>query len=104
GQESQLSQFLTGADVPDPAACVIRHFNELDRRGRILHAFVCPQEMLPPPPHDTTPIGTGTGGAGGTGRGGAGGTGTPPPRDGGVTGAGGITGGPDGGMLMGAGG
>ncbi|HEY2902592.1 MAG TPA: LamG domain-containing protein [Polyangia bacterium] len=55
-QESQLSGFLLGTDVTDFAAGVIRHFNELDRRGRILHAFVCPDEMLPPPPPDTTPI------------------------------------------------
>ena len=67
GQESQLSPFLTGADVTDSIAGVIRHFNELGRRGRILHGFVCPQEMLPPPPPDTTPIGGGMGGFGGTG-------------------------------------
>jgi Concanavalin A-like lectin/glucanases superfamily len=111
GQESTLSGFLTGADVPDFAAGVIRHFDELARRGRILHDFVCPNEVLPPLPPDTTPIG-GTGGIGGTGtggRGGAGGT-APPPRDGGVMGIGGAigTGGtfgvPDGGISTGTGG
>ena len=64
-----------------------RHFNELRRRGRILHDFVCPQEMLPPLPPDTTPIGGGVGGTGG-GVGGTGG-GFPPPVDGGIAGTGG---------------
>jgi hypothetical protein len=99
-QESSLSGFLNGADVNDFAAGVTRHFNELDRRGRILHALVCPQEMLPPPPPDTTPNG-GQAGAGGSG---------PPRMDGGIggttgtTGAAGAIGGPDGGSSMGAGG
>ena len=103
GQESQLSGFLTGADVTDPTAGVIRHFNELDRRGRILHDLVCPEEMLPPPPPDTTPIGGGMG-SGGTGGGlpdggmaGSGGPiggrgGPPTTGSGGTTGAGGIVG------------
>jgi hypothetical protein len=69
-QESQLSGFLTGADVTDFAAGVVRHFNELRRRGRILHDLVCPEEMLPPLPPETTPIG-GMGGPDG---------GFPPPR------------------------
>jgi len=86
-QESSLSPFLTGADFDDPAAGVRRHFNELRRRGRILHDFVCPQEMLPPLPPDTTPIGGGVGGTGG-GVGGTGG-GFPPPVDGGIAGTGG---------------
>jgi len=88
GQEAALSGFLTGADVPDFSAGVLRHFNELGRRGRILHDLVCPQEMLPPPPPDTTPLG-GTGGfIGGSGGkvGGVGGrSGTsPPPTDAGM--------------------
>ena len=69
-QEAQLSGFLLGADVTDFQAGVIRHFNELGRRGRILHGLVCPDEMLPPPPPDTTPINGGTGGFGGGGFGG----------------------------------
>ncbi|HEX3697890.1 MAG TPA: LamG domain-containing protein [Polyangia bacterium] len=83
-QESQLSGFLLGADVTDFAAGVVRHFNELDRRGRILHAFVCPDEMLPPPPPDTTPI-----------------SGLP---DGGFPGTGGAMGGFDAGTFPGTGG
>jgi hypothetical protein len=120
GQESPLSGFLTGADVTDFQAGVIRHFNELDRRGRILHGMICPDEILPPPPPDTTPIGGGMGGFGGNvGTGGAGGRGggmlgtggsapppPPPPRDGGAVGTGGTIagGGPDGGIPTGAGG
>ena len=109
GQESSLSGFLLGADVPDFQSGVIRHFDELDRRGRILHAMVCPEEMLPPPPPDTTPIPSGSGGRGGTaGTGGsmvgAGGRGVPPGIDGGVpTGVAGSTG-TDGGIMTGAGG
>jgi hypothetical protein len=106
GQESSLSGFLTGQDVDDFPAGVRRHFNELDRRGRLLHAFVCPQEMLPPPPPDTTPLPGGTAGTGG-GMGGFGGSFMPPPRDGGIggtTGAAGVFGGgPDAGV-SGAGG
>ena len=96
-QESQLSGFLTGADVTDFPAGVIRHFNELGRRGRILHDLVCPEEMLPPPPPETTPIGGGMGGFGGTGGPIGGGRG-------GSTGAAGRIGGPDGGIPTGAGG
>jgi hypothetical protein len=82
GQESPLSGFLTGADVTDFQAGVIRHFNELGRRGRILHGLVCPDEMLPPSPPDTTPIGCQSDG------------GSPPPKDGGgSTGAAGSGGG-----------
>jgi len=66
-QEARLSGFLTGADVPDFSAGVVRHFNELGRRGRILHNLVCPQEMLPPPPPDTTPLGGSGGFSGGSG-------------------------------------
>jgi hypothetical protein len=61
-QESQLSGFLIGADVTDFSAGVVRHFNELRRRGRILHDLVCPEEMLPPLPPETTPIPGGMGG------------------------------------------
>jgi hypothetical protein len=90
-QESELSGFLTGADVSDFSAGVVRHFNELRRRGRILHDMVCPEETLPPPPPDTTPIGGGMAGTGG-GVAGSGG-GFPPPTDGGIgTGTGGFNG------------
>jgi hypothetical protein len=66
GQESGLSAFLMGTQVFDPFANVIRVFNELGRRGRILHDLVCPDEQLPPLPPDTIPIGGGPdGGAGG---------------------------------------
>jgi hypothetical protein len=91
-QESQLSGFLVGADVTDFQAGVIRHFNELGRRGRILHDFVCPDEMLPPPPPDTTPINGQPDG------------GFPPPKDGGFPGTGGTTGGFDAGSFPGTGG
>ncbi len=64
GQESQLSPFLTGTQVFDPFANVQRNFNELGRRARKLHAVICPDEPLPPPPPDTTP---GFGGSFGTG-------------------------------------
>jgi hypothetical protein len=110
GQESQLSGFLLGATVPDQAACVTRHFNELGRRGRILHDFVCPDEVIPPPQPDTTPIpgcmvgGPGTGGTGGgMPDGGIGGSGGPiggRGGPGGTTGSGGVTG-SDGGIPMG---
>jgi hypothetical protein len=89
-QEAPLSGFLLGTDVTDFAAGVIRHFNELDRRGRILHAFVCPDEMLPPPPPPTTPIGGQADG------------GFPPPQDGGFTGTAGAIGGRDAGSSTGA--
>jgi hypothetical protein len=94
-QESFLSGFLLGADVTDFEAGVVRHFNELARRGRILHDLVCPDEMLPPLPPPTTPIG---------GMGGQGGGFPGPGRDGGVGGSGGPIGGPDGGVPTGAGG
>ena len=70
-QEAQLSGFLLGADVTDFGAGVIRHFNELRRRGRILHDLVCPEEVLPPLPPETTPIPGGMGGRDG---------GLPPPH------------------------
>ena len=101
-QEASLSGFLTGADVNDFSAGVTRHFNELGRRGRILHDLVCPEEALPPPPPETTPIGGGTGGFNG-GTGGFGG-GPPPKFDGGVTGIAGAFGGTDAGSSTGAGG
>jgi hypothetical protein len=95
-QEASLSGFLLGADVTDFQAGVVRHFNELGRRGRIQHDLVCPEEMLPPPPPATTPIGGGVGGTGGS---------MPPPRmDGGFAGSGGPIGGPDGGIPTGVGG
>jgi hypothetical protein len=59
-----LSPFLRGTDVADPQAGVIRHFNELRRRARVLLDLVCPDEVLPPLPSDTTPIGSGMGGVG----------------------------------------
>jgi hypothetical protein len=116
-QESFISGFLTGADVNDFQACVTRHFNEFARRGRILHDLVCPSEVLPPLPPETTPIpfcmpsSTGTGGS----RGGTGGTfgGTGGSRGfagtfgaGGMvsTGAGGTFGGTDAGFPTGGGG
>jgi hypothetical protein len=98
-QESQLSGFLLGADVTDSSAGVIRHFHELDRRGRILHDFVCPDEMLPPLPPATTPLGSQADG------------GfppppppplPPPPLDGGFTGTAGAIGGRDAGSSTGA--
>ncbi|HVR03091.1 MAG TPA: LamG domain-containing protein [Polyangia bacterium] len=101
-QESQLSGFLLGADVTDSSAGVIRHFHELDRRGRILHDFVCPDEMLPPLPPATTPLGGQADG------------GfpppppppplppPPPPLDGGFTGTAGAIGGRDAGSSTGA--
>jgi hypothetical protein len=70
-QEAQLSGFLLGADVTDFGAGVIRHFNELRRRGRIQHDLVCPEEVLPPLPPETTPIPGGMGGRDG---------GLPPPQ------------------------
>ena len=74
GRESTLSPFLLGTRVFDPFSNVTRVFNELGRRGRILHDFVCPDEMLPPPPPDTIP---------GSGRP-DGGIDGPPPRDAGM--------------------
>ena len=91
GQEAQLSGFLTGAEVTDFAAGVTRHFNELSRRGRILHNLVCPDEMLPPPPPDTTPItNPNDGGFPPPNEGGF-----PRPNDGGFPGTGGAMGGFD---------
>ncbi len=91
-QESSLSGFLTGADVTDFGAGVVRHFRELGRRGRILHDLVCPEEVLPPPPPETTPIGSGTGGTGGPFP-------PPPPPKTGIAGTGGSF---DGGATTGA--
>ena len=89
GQEATLSPFLLGTQVFDPFSNVIRIFNELNRRGRILHDLVCPNEMLPPPPPDTIPVGGGPDGGGGGGRQG-GDAGFP------MTGMGGNPGGPGG--------
>jgi hypothetical protein len=76
GQESQLSGFLTGSQEFDPFANLFRNFNELGRRGRILHDLVCPDDPLPPPPPDTSPGPGGTAGTGGGFDGGDPGTGT----------------------------
>ena len=102
GQESFLSQFLTGVNITDNGG-VNRHFDELDRRGRILHGFVCPQEMLPPAPPEVIPGGSGTAGTGG-GMLGTGGSGFPPPKDGGSSVGSGGSFGTDGGIATGAGG
>jgi Concanavalin A-like lectin/glucanases superfamily len=109
GQESFLSPFLTGTQVFDPFANVLRNFNELDRRARKLHDLVCPNEMLPPPPPDTIPVG-GPGGDGGGGAGGGfdggdgtGGAGGIVGSDGGFSGAGGSFPAPDGGVTGAAG-
>jgi Concanavalin A-like lectin/glucanases superfamily len=89
GQESSLSPFLLGTQTFDGFANVIRVFNELGRRGRILHGLVCPNDPLPPPPPDTIPVNNPDGGAGDAGMGGSdGGSGgsrdaivrPPPPR------------------------
>jgi hypothetical protein len=83
GQESTLSPFLLGTQVFDPFANVFRNFNELARRGRVLHDIVCPDEHLPPLPPDVVPAGGGPdGGFGGNGA-----------DAGGVGGATGMTGG-----------
>ena len=84
GQESQLSPFLTGTQVFDQFANVFRNFNELGRRARVLHGFICPNEQLPPPPPDTTPVTNGPDG-------GFGGFGGSSPVDGGRGGVGGAT-------------
>ncbi len=116
GQESQLSPFLLGTQVFDPFADLFRNFNELGRRGRILHDLVCPNDPLPPPPPETSPgpdgpDGGGTGGfTGGTagfggGTGGFGGgvaTGEAGASGGPGTGAAGASGGFDGGSPLGA--
>jgi hypothetical protein len=67
GRESTLSPFLLGTQTFDPFANVTRVFDELRRRGRILHGFVCPNEPLPPPPPDTIPGNNNDGGFGGGG-------------------------------------
>jgi len=78
-----LSPFLLGTQVFDPFANVFRNFNELARRGRVLHDIVCPDEHLPPLPPDVVPAGGGPeGGCGGAGA-----------DAGGVGGATGMTGG-----------
>lgn len=41
GQESAVSPFLVGTQVADPLAGVVRNFDELARRGRLLRALVC---------------------------------------------------------------
>jgi hypothetical protein len=86
GQEATLSPFLLGTQVFDGFANVFRNFNELGRRARLLHGQICPDEELPPPPPETTPVGGFGGfGGGGDGIGGRGGFG-------GFPGAGGTTG------------
>ncbi len=68
GQESPLSPFLLGTQVFDQFANVLRNFNELARRGRVLHDIVCPDEHLPPLPPDEVPLPGGPdGGFGGFG-------------------------------------
>jgi hypothetical protein len=59
GQESTLSPFLLGTQTFDPFSNSFRVFNELGRRGRILHDLVCPNEILPPLPPDNIPLGGG---------------------------------------------
>jgi hypothetical protein len=83
GQEATLSPFLLGTQVTDPFSNVLRNLNELSRRNRLMHALICPDDPLPPPPPDTIPIG-GMGGVGG-----GGGFGGP---DGGFGGSAGATG------------
>jgi hypothetical protein len=41
GQASVLSPFLLGTQVADPLAGLVRNFDELGRRGRLLRALVC---------------------------------------------------------------
>jgi hypothetical protein len=91
GSMAPLSPFLTGTVVFDQATGQQRPLNELNRRNRILHVRVCPNDPPPPEP-------TGSGGAGGS-------LPPPPPREGGVgTGGSGIgTGGSGGGFPMDAG-
>jgi hypothetical protein len=67
GQQSSLSPFLLGTQVVDPFANVLRNFNELARRGRVLHDIVCPNEQLPPLPPDEVPLPSGPDGGMGTG-------------------------------------
>ena len=62
------SPFLLGTQVFDQFANVLRNFNELARRGRVLHDIVCPTEQLPPLPPDEVPLPSGPdGGVMGTG-------------------------------------
>ena len=51
----------------DPFANVLRNFNELARRGRVLHDIVCPDEQLPPLPPDEVPLPGGPDGGMGAG-------------------------------------
>jgi len=90
GQETTLSPFLTGTQVFDPFANVLRNFNELARRGRVLHDIVCPDEHLPPLPPDEVPVGGGPDG----GFDGFPGTGGSRGDSGGMMGVGGSMGGP----------
>jgi len=93
GQESTLSPFLLGTQVLDPFANVIRNFNELARRGRVLHDLICPDEHLPPLPPDEIPLPSGPdGGFGGNSGGFDGGSGAGGSR--GMMGIGGSAGGP----------
>ena len=50
GAQSELSPFLTGTIVFDPVTGQPRALNELNRRNRILHVRVCPNDPPPPPP------------------------------------------------------
>jgi len=94
GQETTLSPFLTGTQVFDPFANVFRNFNELARRGRVLHDMVCPDEHLPPLPPDEVPAGGGGPDGGFGGFPGAGGSPGGFGGESGMMGVGGSTGGP----------
>jgi uncharacterized membrane protein YgcG len=90
GQEATLSPFLLGTQVFDPFSNVLRNLSELKRRNRVMHAIICPDDPLPPPPPDTIPIGGPDGGFGGRGGGVDGGG---PGGGGGIMGGGGAGGG-----------
>ena len=61
GRSDEALVQLSRAAELDPSLALAHY-----RRGRILHDLVCPEETLPPPPPDTTPMGNpGTGGFGG---------------------------------------
>ncbi|MDB4982531.1 MAG: hypothetical protein JWM82_3283, partial [Myxococcales bacterium] len=53
GSEAGLSGFLTGAQVFDPFAGVVRNFNDLARRRADLSSIECPGNPVPPPPPPT---------------------------------------------------
>jgi hypothetical protein len=50
GTPAQLSPFLTGTIVFDPVTGEPRALNEQNRRNRIMHVRVCPNDPPPPPP------------------------------------------------------